>query len=434
MTLEEIRERIVEMQEQMQSVIANAEDLNRELTEDEGEEIDAILEEIENKLRPREARMEKVEAEKQRIALAQKPAVEVQASTSMPAVPKTHRKLRAFDSNEDAYRAGLWFKAAFLNDSEASRLCNDYGILNTATEGTNSAGGYLVPDELSSAIIAVRNRAGVSRQLCKVVGMSSDVMNIPKVTAGLTVDYPAEAAAITASDQTWGQVALAAVKRAVIAKTSNELLFDSVINVIDDLAVAIGNAFAVQEDNELINGDGTSTYGSETGVLSAMGAASKVTMGSGDTSFANIALTDLNALVGLMPDKYYASASPAFLIGRVAWASYIQNLLYAAGGNTFLSLSGDSDGSSAQLFGFPVYISDQMPADAVSTCGAIFGNFNEGVIIGDREDVEISVSEEAFWANDITAVKGTTRYDINVHDAGDGSDAGALVGLFTAAS
>mgnify|MGYP003628260635 FL=1 len=437
MTLEEIRERIVEMQEQMQAVIANAEDLNRELTEDEGEDIDAILEEIENKLRPREARMEKVEAEKQRIALAQTPVVAVQASTSMPAVPKTHRKLRAFDSTEDAYRAGLWFKASFLNDSEASRLCNDYGILNTATEGTGSAGGFLVPDELSSAIIAVRNRAGVSRQLCKVVGMSSDVMNIPKVTAGLTVDYPAEAAAITASDQTWGQVALAAVKRAVIAKTSNELLHDSVINVIDDLAVAIGNAFAVQEDNELINGDASSTYGGESGILNAMGSASKVDMASTKTAFSDITLANLNALVGTMPDKYYASASPAFLIGRIAWAANIQNLLYAAGGNTFLSVSGDSDGggaASAQLFGFPVYISDQMPADAVSTCGALFGNFNDGVVIGDREDVEISVSEEAFWANDITAVKGTTRYDINVHDAGTGSVAGALVGLFTAAS
>jgi len=349
-------------------------------------------------------------------------------------VPKSHRKLRAFDNQEDAYRAGLWFKAAFLNDSEASRLCNDYGIFNTATEGTDSAGGYLVPDELSSAIIAVRNRAGVSRQLCKVVGMSSDVMNIPKVTGGLTVDYPAEAAEITASDQTWGQVALAAVKRAVIAKTSNELLHDSVINVIDDLAVAIGNAFAVQEDNELINGDASSTYGGESGILNAMGSASKVNMASTKTSFADITLANLNALVGLMPDKYYASATPSFLIGRVAWASYIQNLLYAAGGNSFLSVSGDSSGASAQLFGFPVVISDQLPSDGVSTCAAIFGSFQDGVVIGDRESVEISVSEEAFWANDITAVKGTTRYDINVHDAGTGSVAGALVGLFTAAS
>ena len=431
MTLEEIRERIVEMQEQMQSVIANAEELNRELTEDEGEDIDAILEEIENKLRPREARMEKVEAEKQRIALAQTPVVAVQASTSMPAVPKSHRKLRAFDSNEDAYRAGLWFKAAFLNDSEASRLCNDYGILNTATEGTGSAGGFLVPDELSSAIIAVRNRAGVSRQLCKVVGMSSDVMNIPKVTGGLTVDYPAEAAAITASDQTWGQVALAAVKRAVIAKTSNELLHDSVINVIDDLAVAIGNAFAVQEDNELINGDGTSTYGSETGLITAMGAAGTVDMASTKTAFSDITLANLNNLVGTMPDKYYGSAEPAWLIGRIAWASHIQNLLYSAGGNSLGSLA---DGAAPLLFGFPVLISDSMPVSGVSTFAAFFGNFNDAVVIGDRESVEISVSEEAFWANDITAVKGTTRYDINVHDAGDGSNAGAVVGLKTAAS
>ena len=86
------------------------------------------------------------------------------------------------------------------------------------------------------------------------------------------------------------------------------------------------------------------------------------------------------------------------------------------------------------MFGFPVYVSDQMPADGAQTFAAFFGNFNDAVVIGDREDVEISVSEEAFWANDITAVKGTTRYDINVHDMGDASDAGAVVGLKTAAS
>jgi len=435
MTLVQIRERIVELQDEMQAIVNLAETEERELSNDENTTVDDCLVEINDELRVRETRMEKVEAEKQRIALARTPAVDVQASISIPAVPKSHRKLRAFENEEDAYRAGLWFKAAFLNDKEASRLCNDYGIFNTATEDVDSQGGYLVPTELSDSIIAVRNRAGVSRQLCKVVGMSSDVLNIPKVTAGLTVDYPAEAATISDSDQVWGQVSLVAVKRAVISKVSNELLFDSVINVIDDLAVAIGNAFAVQEDNELINGDASSTYGGESGILNAMGSASKVNMSSGNTAFSDITLDNLNALVGLMPDKYYASATPSFLIGRVAWASNIQNLLYAAGGNTFLSLSGDSDGgASAQLFGFPVVISDQLPSDGVSTCAAIFGSFQDGVIIGDREDVEISVSEEAYWANDITAVKGTTRYDINVHDAGTGSVAGALVGLFTAPS
>jgi len=431
MTLVQIRERIVELQDEMQAIVNLAETEERELSNDENTTVDDCLVEINDELRVREARMEKVEAEKQRIALARTPAVDVQASISIPAVPKSHRKLQAFDNQEDAYRAGLWFKAAFLNDKEASRLCNDYGIFNTATEDVDSQGGYLVPTELSDAIIAIRNRAGVARQLCKVVGMSSDVLNIPKVTAGLTVDYPAEAAAISDSDQVWGQVSLVAVKRAVISKVSNELLFDSVINVIDDLAVAIGNAFAVQTDNELVNGDASSTYGGESGILNSMGSSSKVNMSSGNTAFSDITLANLNALVGTMPDKYYASASPAWLIGRLAWAANIQNLIYAAGGNT---LSDMAMGVAPQLLGFPVYISDQMPADAVSTCGALFGNFNDGVIIGDREDVEISVSEEAFWANDITAVKGTTRYDINVHDAGTGSAAGALVGLFTAAS
>ena len=430
MTLEEIRERIVEMQEQMQAVIANAEDLNRELTEDEGEDIDAILEEIENKLRPREARMEKVEAEKQRIALAQTPVVAVQASTSMPAIPKSHRKLRAFDSEEDAYRAGLWFKAAFFNDKEASRLCNDYGILNTAVEGTDSLGGYLVPTELSDAIVAIRSRGGVARQLCKIVGMGSDVLNIPKVTAGLTVDYPAEAAAITASDQTWGVITATAKKRAIVSKVANELLHDSVISVIDDLAVAIGNAFAVREDAELILGDGSAAYGSITGLVDGMGAGGTVDMASGNTAFSDITLADLNSLVGNMPDKYYGSAEPSWLISRVAWASNIQSLVYAAGGNTLADLA---SGADPQLFGFPVKISDSMPVSAVSTYAAFFGNFDAGCLIADRMGIDISVSEEAYWANDITAIKGVTRYDIQVHDIA-GSSAGAVSGLKTAAS
>ena len=206
---------------------------------------------------------------------------------------------------------GFGLKLRFSTTKKRSRLCNDYGILNTAVEGTDSLGGYLVPTELSDAIVAIRSRGGVARQLCKIVGMGSDVLNIPKVTAGLTVDYPAEAAAISDSDQTWGTITATATKRAIISKVANELLHDSVINVIDDLAVAIGNAFAVREDAELIlNGDGTSAYGSVTGLVDGMGAGGTVDMASGNTAFSDITLADLNSLVGNMPDKYYGSAEP----------------------------------------------------------------------------------------------------------------------------
>jgi HK97 family phage major capsid protein len=431
MNLEDIRNQIVDAQDELQAIINLAEDEERELSQEEATKVDEQLEKIESQLRPQEARLEKVEAEKQRIAVARET---VKPAAKLFAKPRKPVNLRAFkgdDAQEQAYRAGQWFKAVYYKDEAAKQFCNDYGIVATATEGTDSAGGYLVPTELSSAIIDVQQRAGIARQLSRIVPMASDALNVPKKSGGLTVDYPSEGGTITASDNTWAQVSLAAVTRSVLAKSSNQLLADAVINVLDDLAVSIGQAFAVQADNELINGDGTGTYGGETGVISAMGAASKVTMGSGDTDFSNIALSDLNDLVGKLPDKYYGSGTPAFVIGRTTWAAHIQSLIYAAGGNTVANMEA---GVRPQLFGFPVYVSDQMPASAASKCAVIFGNWNDGVMMGDREQVELAFSDAAYFAEYVTAVRGVTRYDINVHDAGDGSNAGALVGLFTAAS
>ena len=46
---------------------------------------------------------------------------------------------------------------------------------------------------------------------------------------------------------------------------------DSLINLADYVAQRAGYELSKQEDNEYINGDGTSTYGSEAGLLSELG-------------------------------------------------------------------------------------------------------------------------------------------------------------------
>lgn len=433
-SLNDIKDEIVDLQDQAEAIVNLAKAEDRELSSEENAEIDSVLNQIGNEdegLRNQVARLERLEAEKQRIALARSAASEpVQAAKSF-AIPKSYVKLNAFKDEKEAYFAGQWLKASFLGDDEAKRICNDYGqqILGTATEGTDSAGGYLTPTPLSQAIIDVLQNAGVARQVSQIMPMTSDAMTIPKATGGVTVQYPGEATAITASDRTWGNVSLTAVKRATMSKISMELLADSVISVIDNLASDVGNALAVNQDNEFINGDGTGTYGGETGVISALGAAGKVTLTSGNTSFANVALSDLNALHGLVPDKFANNLS--WIVGRSMWASYIQKLIYAAGGNTVSNLEG---GVRPQLFGYPVYVSDQMPADAAGKVAALFGNFAQGVIIGDRQGVDIAMSDSRYFDEDVMAVRSTVRYDINVHDAGDGSNAGAVVGLVTAAS
>ena len=106
----------------------------------------------------------------------------------------------------------------------------------------------------------------------------------------------------------------------------------------------------------------------------------------------------------------------------------IQKLVYAAGGNT---VSDIASGSGVQLFGYPVYMSDQMPADAADKCAAIFGSFSDGVINGDRAGNEVAMSDTAYFSEDVLAIRGVARNDVAVHGAGSG---GALVGLFTAAS
>jgi HK97 family phage major capsid protein len=429
--LEQTKEKIADLQDEVQAIVNLAENDDRELNDDESTRVDECLAEIQI-LRENEQRLEKVESEKQRVALARQPQKQ-DAPKILPAIPKAKARLHAFKGEQaerDAYHAGQWIKAQFLNDAAAKQFCNDHGlILGAQTGGTNSEGGFLVPDPLSDAIIDVRDSVGVARQISRVIPMTSDTLSVPKRSGGLTIDYPSEAGSITASDKAWANVSLAVKKQATLSKVSNELLADAVINVADDLASEIGFAFAQASDNELINGDGSSTYGSETGVISALGAAGKVTLDSGETSQSSVTLADLHSVAGKLGDKHHAQA--VWVMNRSFYSNVVQKLVYAAGGNTVSDIAG---GSGASLFGYQVYLTEQMPADAADKCIALFGAFVNGVVIGDRDGVEIAMSDSVYFADDCMGIRATARNDINVHDAGDGSDAGAIVGLFTAAS
>ena len=49
--------------------------------------------------------------------------------------------------------------------------------------------------------------------------------------------------------------------------------------------------------------------------------------------------------------------------------------------------------------------------------------------MGDRRGMTISRSTEYKFAEDQIAIKGTERFDINVHNTGDTSTAGSVVAL-----
>ena len=442
-----IREKIAAKHAEAEAIVALAESEDRELTEQDHTQFDALVADIGKEdgddstgLYRELVRAEKLEA----LRLEMKTPAKAQSQElAAPEKPEYNIRslgwqnvgaLKAFKgpkAEQHAYEAGMWIKAAILKDRHAADWCRDnlVGFRAAQTEGTDSQGGYTVPDPLSDAVLEARDAVGVTPRISDRFPMTSDTLKIPTIVSGQTVQYPGEASAITASDVVWGQVALTAVKRAVLTKISWELINDSIVNMADRVASRAGYELGARMDVELVDGDGTSAYGGITGLVSGIGAAGVVTMSSGNTAFEDITLANLNAVAALLPDKFHVGAS--WLMNRAAFADAVQRLLYAAGGNTAGNIA---DGSGAQLFGYPINFTEAMPAEAADKFALFFGDFRQALVLGDRTAIDVTSSEHYAFNEDVLTLKLISRYDLEFHRAGDGSSAGAVVGLKTAAS
>lgn len=337
-------------------------------------------------------------------------------------------------AEERAHTAGQWLLATVGKSDRAAQWCRDNGIetraLNTTT---NTLGGYLVPEVLESTIIDLREDRGVARRSVRVMPMASDAVVIPRRSSGVTAYFVAENAEITASDKGWDAVSLTARKLAVLCKMSSEIAEDAVISLADDLASEIAYAFADKEDECLFNGDGTSTYGGVVGLKSAVAAGGKVTAATGNTAFSTLDLDDYEAMVGKLPQ--YAVAGAAWYISRVGWANSMLRLAEAAGGNTVANIQG---GMALQFLGFPVVISQVMNSTTTaqtSTDGlAYLGDLRLAATMGTRRGISIDVDGSRYFEYDQLAIRGTERFDLNVHERGTASVAGPVIMLSTPSS
>lgn len=446
------RVEIDELSDTNQALIDIAEKEERELRAEEKDLFESNM----KKLETAQASLkdaEQFEAHKREIAAMRVAAQTVPNSPVNPIGPRgaadrlniQHRlgPLRAFKGESaarDAYDSGMWLRGMIARnnrrvDEEAESQIAKRGwtISNVATEGVPTGGGYLVPTPLSNAIIDVRALAGVSRQLCRVVPMTAETQTIAKKTSGTTVYYPGENGTITASDQAWAQVNLTAKKRAILSKVSQELRDDAVIAIIDDLASQMGTDFAVQEDKELIDGDGTSNYGGVSGILATLGSAGIATAATGHDTWGEQDMADFTATMAILPDKYWQYPL-AWLCSSGFYFGAMLRVQAAAGGNTISSLEQGANGRPMFL-GYPVYFTNHLDTSttAASTC-ALFGAFSQAVVIGDRMGISIAQSEHLGFAEDVLAIRATTRYDINCHAMGSATagDVGAIVGHKTA--
>lgn len=383
------------------------------------------------------------------------PGAENRRASAEPRRRTYGKKLKAFsaetfgsavDAEEAAYKSGMWCRAAIYGDQGAAQWCaeNDvpiqhemsYGssVQRSQNESTNTAGGYLVFPEMSTAIIDLREQYGTARRFINVVQMASDTMTIPRRTGGITGYFATEENAFTESSKTWGQVQLRAQALGCLTKISRELSDDAVISVADDIASEMAYGLAVKEDATLWNGDGTSSYGNIVGIRQKFAAgvgvlAGAVDAASGHDTFAEYDAADLIKVIGTIPK--YAEPNARWYGSRAGWANTFLRLLAAAGGNAIV----DVQAGGKPLMGYLGYAfeTDQtLPTaltDLSDTAIFLFGDLNAAVTMGERRGITIDVTRDRYWELRQIGIMGWERIDINVHDIGDATNAGPLVAL-----
>lgn len=420
----------------------------------ENEEIDAInkdIEDLNTKIKQREAHEARLDQIKAITDAAKRPrAAPLRERKTVPADPgdepvertrvayprqhKRCRKLRAFPNTPEgedmAFRSGRWLQAN-LGGELAYRWCakNDIEV-RAMSEGINTAGGVLVPDELSQRIIDNRETHGVYRQHAYIEPMGSDVKDIGRQTGGLTAYFVAEGASTTESDSAWDNVKLVAKKLAAETRLSSELDEDAAIDLADRFAMDAARALALKEDQCGFNGTGASTFGGIHGLtvkLNDGNHTASVYSISGTKLFSEITNTHLDTILGMLPE--YAAPNAAWFCSRVCWALVFQRLAQAAGGNTIETIAG---GRALSYAGYPIVISQVLPAITTTLNGSVmfmFGDLEMAATLGDRRSIALAKSEHVHWTTDQIALRATERIDIQNHDLGDTSDAGAVVGF-----
>jgi HK97 family phage major capsid protein len=150
-------------------------------------------------------------------------------------------------------------------------------ILNSLLEGTDSEGGYLVPDEFERTLVQKLTAANVLRPLCHVIQTSYGDRKIPVVASKGTADWVDEEGTYPLSDDTFTQVVLGAYKLATMIKVSEELLSDSIFNIEGYVSDQFGKRIGDKEEDAFLTGNGVSkpigilhtTGGAELGVTTA---------------------------------------------------------------------------------------------------------------------------------------------------------------------
>lgn len=331
-------------------------------------------------------------------------AVAVQHPDILKRLGAEDRKVKALQEDAFAYyfRYGLNQMAQRRPD-----LVPHLKALNALQEDTDSEGGYMVPTDQRFEVIRDPSYTGGNlRQRATIFNTTRDGGTFPTATT-VTWAGIAEEATPSDSDPTVGQVPFTIHKAGANNRLSVELLADSAVNLPALLGVLYGQAKGRFEDQQGIEGDGTTE---PLGLRSANHAA---------VSISDITDVWADPPTALEISKAFFELPAQYRNDNTAWwmtssmFSKIFTVNSAAAGMHMADLL--TGAPTLSLLGKPVFFYDGTGWDDAATlssgeeAGAI-GDFSTYYLI-DRMGMSVYRDDSVYFNSDQVAFKARARMD-----------------------
>ena len=322
---------------------------------------------------------------------------ELNRPVNKPLTGKPGGRADADDGEDKTGRASDDYRKNFWNAMRSKVPMP--AVTNALQIGTDSEGGYLVPDEYERTLVEALEEENIFRQMAKVIKTSSGDRKIPVVASKGTASWIDEEGAYPESDDSFGQVSIGAYKLGTMIKVSEELLNDSVFDLPSYISREFARRIGAKEEEAFFTGDGK---GKPLGVLAATGGAE-----TGVTAASATAVT-----ADELMDLYYSLKSPyrkkSTWVLNDSTIKAIRKLKDSTG--QYLWQPSLTAGAPDTILGRPVRTSAYMPAIAAGAKTIAFGDFSY-YWIADRQGRSFKRLNELFAATGQVGFLASQRVD-----------------------
>ena len=322
---------------------------------------------------------------------------ELNRPVNRPLTGKPGGRADADDGEDKTGRASDDYRKNFWNAMRSKAPMP--AVTNALQVGTDSEGGYLVPDEYERTLVEALEEENIFRQMAKVIKTSSGDRKIPVVASKGTASWIDEEGAYPESDDSFGQVSIGAYKLGTMIKVSEELLNYSVFDLQSYISREFARRIGAKEEEAFFTGDGK---GKPLGVLAATGGAE-----TGVTAASATAVT-----ADELMDLYYSLKSP--YRKKSVWVlndSTIKAIRKLKDNNgQYLWQPSLTAGAPDMILGRPIKTSAYMPAIAAGAKTIAFGDFSY-YWIADRQGRSFKRLNELFAATGQVGFLASQRVD-----------------------